>query len=394
MKFEQEKLAKQMMRYAVYLASLFLTFTLLAHSFEQKDIWIPSFLSWLFYLCVCWGVYLLYCIYEQSYAYSDWMVSFCILFLFLFVLLAPPLSIIKMGCLVLAYPLLLSMTRQRKVMHTGSSVYSVVVMISLSWQAYMGRIENAVPTILSVMAFAIVGYVLSILWMRLFALQENRMREEQERQHLATLYRMLYAFVPTVERKSQTSSRQIEQMRYLLKKTISLLKKPVDVQDWELQCLSLMHFVSKIKWPDYLFEKKEKLTAYEYEMVQKHCMMAKELLDGLPQYQQIIETMRYHHERYDGSGYPKKWKGDEIPLLSQVVGAVETYLAMIEPRPYRNAFSPEEALKELQLLKDQSFRADIIDALRQAVEGQELDGAAHGYYSSIFSKHTNVETDM
>ncbi|MCR8981875.1 HD-GYP domain-containing protein [Brevibacillus laterosporus] len=373
MKFEQEKLAKQMMRYAVYLASLFLTFTLLAHGLEQKDIWIPSFLSWLFYLCVCWGVYLLYCMYEQSYSYSDWMVSFCVLFLFLFVLLAPPLSTIKMGCLVLAYPLLLSMTRQGKVMHTGSIIYIVVVMMSLSWQAYMGHVEKAFSVILPVMVFAIVGYLLAILWLRLFTMQEHRMREEQERNHLATLYRMLYAFVPTVERKSQTSSRQIEEMRSLLKRTISLLKRPIDVQDWELQCLSLIHFVSKIKWPDYLFEKKEKLTAYEYEMVQKHCMIAKELLDDLPQYQRIIETMRYHHERYDGSGYPKQWKGDKIPLLSQVVGAVETYLAMIEPRPYRNAFSTEEALKELQLLKDQSFRADVIDALFQAVVGQELE---------------------
>ncbi|RAP23081.1 hypothetical protein C2W64_03180 [Brevibacillus laterosporus] len=393
MKFEQEKLAKQMMRYAAYLASLFLTLTLLAKGFERQEIWISSLLSCFFCLCVCWGVYFLYRMYETAYSYSDWMISFCVLFLFLFVSLAPPFTTIKIGCLALAYPLLLSMTRQKKVMHVGSIIYVVVLLMSLYWQAKMSQVEEALPAILPVMGFVIVGYLLGILWLRIFVMQEQRMREEQERNHLATLYRMLYAFVPTVERKSQTSSRQIEQMRYLLKRTIFMLKRPIDVQDWELQCMSLIHFVSKIKWPDYVFEKEEKLTDYEYEMIQEHCMMAKELLDDLPQYQQIIETMCYHHERYDGSGYPERWEGEKIPLLSQIVGAVETYLAMTEPRSYRNAYTTEEALDELQLLKNQAFRADVIDALFQAVVGQEREEVAQGHHSCSFPIHTYVETN-
>ncbi|MBP1964806.1 HD-GYP domain-containing protein [Paenibacillus aceris] len=89
---------------------------------------------------------------------------------------------------------------------------------------------------------------------------------------------------------------------YTLGSTILAVLSLLRVQEWEIDLLSLLHFVSRIKLPDYMFEKEGKLS--EFEFVQEHCYMAKELCEGIPDFQEVEKSFLYHHEKVDGTGYP------------------------------------------------------------------------------------------
>nr|WP_286672622.1 HD domain-containing phosphohydrolase [Cohnella hashimotonis] len=112
-----------------------------------------------------------------------------------------------------------------------------------------------------------------------------------------------------------------------------------------------------------MFEKEGKLTGFELEVVKEHCFMAKELCEGVPGFAEIQNAFLYHHERVDGTGYPYRLKADRIPMLSQMLGLAEVYLAMTTERSYRRAMSRTEAYEEIRKLSGTAFRPDLVEAL-------------------------------
>lgn len=187
------------------------------------------------------------------------------------------------------------------------------------------------------------------------------------RQHKRQIINMLQCFIPVGERKTQTSRREISEMSALMKSLWSECGG-TGAKDWEIELLSLLHFVSRVKLPDYMFEKAEKLSAFELEVVKEHCYMAKELCEGVPGFGEIQEAFLYHHEKVDGTGYPYRLKEDRIPLLSQMLGMAEVFLALTTARSYRQAMSEEAACEEIRKLAGTSFRQDLVDALERVLE--------------------------
>lgn len=187
----------------------------------------------------------------------------------------------------------------------------------------------------------------------------RQVTEDRSREHAIT---MLQTLIPIVERKSQTSSREIEQMSRLMKQVLK--EFPLEnIHDWELKMIALLHYVSRIKWPDYVFEKEEKLTEHEYQIVQEHCFIGGDLFREAPDFDRVVKALRYHHERFDGTGYPHQLKGEAIPLVSQILGIVESYLAMTTSRSYRKAMTPEEACDEIRSMAGIVYDEKIVQAL-------------------------------
>ncbi len=198
--------------------------------------------------------------------------------------------------------------------------------------------------------------------------------EESDDRNKRYVFRMIHSLIPIVERKSQTTAKEIDQMTALIKRIMEEFPDEA-IRDWEIQLISLIHYVSRIKWPDYVFEKQGKLTSYEYEIIQEHCFLGRDLFEDHPSFRRVIEAISFHHERFDGTGYPFQLKGDEIPLPAQVLGIVESYLAMTTPRSYREALPPEEAFKEIQAMENLGFESRIVHALRRALKFPEkLEG--------------------
>jgi len=108
-----------------------------------------------------------------------------------------------------------------------------------------------------------------------------------------------------------------------------------------------LHDVGKISIPDAVLQKPSKLTDREYETMKRHTVIGERLCGELRSLERVRPIVRHHHERRDGSGYPDGLRGDDIPLLAQIVGIVDTYDAITTTRPYRTALPAEHAYDEL-----------------------------------------------
>jgi putative two-component system response regulator len=109
------------------------------------------------------------------------------------------------------------------------------------------------------------------------------------------------------------------------------------------------------------------LTRDEFERVKEHPVVGDKLCGDLRALSRVRSIVRHHHERLDGSGYPDGLRGDEIPLLAQIIGVVDVFDAMTTNRPYRAARTPDEALQELAAdVKRGWRRADLVEAFTAA----------------------------
>lgn len=209
---------------------------------------------------------------------------------------------------------------------------------------------------------ALLGAVLLIGQHQLRKRNEELSLQQQKQQ----IVNILECFIPVGERKTQSSRTEINEMGRLLKSLWRELGHGSG-KDWEIDLLSMLHYVSRVKLPDYMFEKTGKLSGFELEVVQEHCYMARELCSGIPAFQEIQEVFLYHHEKIDGTGYPFQLSGDRIPLLSQALGLVEVYMALTAPRSYREAMSEQAAFEELRKMQGEYFRADLVAAFGRVI---------------------------
>jgi len=123
---------------------------------------------------------------------------------------------------------------------------------------------------------------------------------------------------------------------------------------------ALLQDIGKLNVPTDLLEKSEPLSEIELKIVHKHVRHSVDILRGKLG-SAILEIVANHHERFDGSGYPRGLKGDEINLLSTICGIVDTYNAMINPRPYRPARTSFDALSEIYGQRYSGFPGAIVE---------------------------------
>ncbi|MEW6040062.1 MAG: HD domain-containing phosphohydrolase [Elusimicrobiota bacterium] len=135
---------------------------------------------------------------------------------------------------------------------------------------------------------------------------------------------------------------------------------------------AMLHDLGKIGVHDYILTKPSKLTPEEWEEVKLHSLKSAEILEPIPFLKEVSTMVKYHHERYDGKGYPSGLRGSEIPLGSQILTVADAFDAMITERAYRGVkkkFTIEEAIQELIDCSDTQFNSNIvkifIEALRE-----------------------------
>jgi putative nucleotidyltransferase with HDIG domain len=136
-----------------------------------------------------------------------------------------------------------------------------------------------------------------------------------------------------------------------------------------------LHDVGKVKVPHEILNKPGRLTREEFEIIQMHPVWGVELLATVEFPWDIKPIIRWHHEKYDGTGYPDRLRGDEIPTNAQVVGIADVYDALTTTRSYRPAMTHAEAVAEIARCRHW-WRSDVYDAFVAAVATAESRAAA------------------
>ncbi|HPG48890.1 MAG TPA: HD-GYP domain-containing protein, partial [Petrotogaceae bacterium] len=125
----------------------------------------------------------------------------------------------------------------------------------------------------------------------------------------------------------------------------------------------LLHDIGKILIPTDILNKPAKLTYQEYEEVKKHPAYGYDILSKSKNLREIADIVLYHHERYDGNGYPNKIKGVDIPLLSRIICVADSIDAMYSKRSYRKPLTWEQINQELKDNTARQFDPDIIEVV-------------------------------
>lgn len=132
-----------------------------------------------------------------------------------------------------------------------------------------------------------------------------------------------------------------------VKELSSVLAQKVDMTSAQIETLAFaaeIHDIGKIAINEFIINKPGRFTEAEYLMVQHHAQLGANLIETLGLDPLIPRIIQHHHENFDGSGYPNKLQGDQIPLGSRIIRITDTYDALTSDRGYRPAYSPRKAL--------------------------------------------------
>lgn len=131
---------------------------------------------------------------------------------------------------------------------------------------------------------------------------------------------------------------------------------------------ALLHDIGKKDVPENILNKSGPLTESEWELMRRTPKTGEMLLEPIPQLQGVAKIIRTFHERYDGTGYPDRLKGDQIPIGAKVLAVADAYTSMIDKRAYRDSRPPQDAVREIQRYKGKYFDPIVVDVFSSIAE--------------------------
>jgi putative nucleotidyltransferase with HDIG domain len=159
-----------------------------------------------------------------------------------------------------------------------------------------------------------------------------------------------------------------------------LLAEEIGLNGQQLKAIergALLHDIGKIGISDTVLHKPGKLTDEEWKMMRIHPNIGARIVEGIPFLEDALSIIRYHHERWDGSGYPTGLKGDEIPIQARIFAVADVFDALTSKRSYRSKASAEEAIQYIKEHSGILFDPFIVEALTKLpyqafIEGEKL----------------------
>jgi HD-GYP domain-containing protein (c-di-GMP phosphodiesterase class II) len=136
----------------------------------------------------------------------------------------------------------------------------------------------------------------------------------------------------------------------------------------ELKLFMNFHNIGKLALADEIMARKGSLTAEEWKIVKKIPELGYRIAESSTKLKPIAESILSHHEWYNGQGYPRGIKGEEIPVLSRISFLITSYDAMTRDRPYRNKMTNSEAKKEIKKFSGIQFDPKVVDAFFELLE--------------------------
>ena len=148
-----------------------------------------------------------------------------------------------------------------------------------------------------------------------------------------------------------------------------------------LSIAALLHDIGKIGIPESVLNKSGPLNEEDKAFIHRHPQVGAEILAPISEFKEVILGVKYHHEWYDGSGYPYKLRGKDIPLTAAIISVADAYDAMTSERPYRSAMSHEKAVRIIQEYDEKQFNPQVVKAFLSAIGNRS--GSMANIYSSL-----------
>ncbi len=226
------------------------------------------------------------------------------------------------------------------------------------------------------LAFVLLGLLITGMVHLLYRFNEKRLSdvrhaEIEQRKHveeMATIHmNTIESLAIAIDAKDQTTHGHVRRTQIYASEMGKLFK----VGGKELQALiagALLHDIGKLAVPEYILNKPGKLTEAEFAKMKIHPTVGGDILRRVNFPYPVEDIVRYHHEKWDGSGYPKGLKGDAIPLVARIISVVDFYDATRCDRPYRKGMKREESLALLKSMASVAFDPRVVTTFIDHVE--------------------------
>ncbi|MCM8764932.1 MAG: HD domain-containing protein, partial [Candidatus Omnitrophica bacterium] len=175
------------------------------------------------------------------------------------------------------------------------------------------------------------------------------------------------SLVNSLEAKDAYTKNHSEQVAYYavtIGKALGLDNDTIE----SLRNAAYLHDLGKLGIKDEIISKKTPLSREEFEIVKRHPLITMDILKPLRIRKEEIDACLYHHERFNGTGYPVGLAGEKIPLMARILAVADSLSAMISERPYRKKMAIEDALEELKRNSGQQFDENVVKALIHAIK--------------------------
>jgi diguanylate cyclase (GGDEF)-like protein/PAS domain S-box-containing protein len=171
---------------------------------------------------------------------------------------------------------------------------------------------------------------------------------------------ILSSIMATMYERSHETEEHAKRIAFISRKIGENMNLPPNVLD-ELELFSMLHDIGKIGIDDRILNKPGKLNDIESFIMKKHPEIGYRIAMSSPELEPVAEYILYHHEKWDGSGYPKGLKGENIPLLSRILAVSDAFDAMTEDRIYRKAMSVDDAIAEIRIKSGIQFDPHVVE---------------------------------
>lgn len=165
---------------------------------------------------------------------------------------------------------------------------------------------------------------------------------------------------------------RVQEMALHLGQKLNLPDNQLD----DLSLLAVLHDIGKVAIPNSILAKPGKLTPEEWETIQRHPEIGYRIAQSSPELTHIAEAILAHHEWWDGSGYPRGLKGEEIPLNSRIIAIADAYDVMTRGRPHKKTIKPQEAIEEIKRCAGSQFDPHLVNLFIELIPEANCPGTA------------------
>lgn len=224
--------------------------------------------------------------------------------------------------------------------------------------------------------FALLGMLITVLVYLLYRFNEKRVLEVkraeiEQRRHIEEMavihMNTIESLAIAIDAKDQTTHGHVRRTQIYAQQMGALL----EVSEPEVKALvagALLHDIGKLAVPEYILNKPGKLTEAEFAKMKIHPTVGGDILRRVNFPYPVEDIVRYHHEKWDGSGYPKGLRNNAIPLVARIISVVDFYDATRCDRPYRKGMTREESLALLQSMAGSAFDPCVVETFVAHVE--------------------------